>query len=158
MWKSFLRWLLRSKPEPIQGSTIYESLINQLGDIDELIDKDFVTPKARVVKLKVASEDLDMLSERLIDASVVVSGVGHFSEMWGTPLAYRQIDLETFISDDDALIHPIDWIRDHHHYIIKLLDAFIKLDDADSVYYQRKCNFVIEDLLELMIASRKCLR
>ncbi|MCY1285064.1 hypothetical protein D9M68_17410 [compost metagenome] len=158
MLKSFFRWLWRSAPEPIKGETIYESLINQLGDINELATKRFMSPKARMVKLTVVSKDLDMLSERLIDASVVVSKADHFSGAWSDPLIYRATDLETFISDGDHLIHPIDWVREHHHYIIKLLDAFMQLDEADSVYYQRKCNFVIEDILALVIASRQCIR
>jgi hypothetical protein len=158
MLKSFFKWLWRRHPEPIQGETIYESLINQLGDVDELTTKHFSIPKARVVKLSVVSDDLDMLSERLIDASVVVSEARHFSGPWSNPLVYRSTVLETFISDGDHVIHPIDWVREHRHYIIKLLDAFMKLDESDSVYYQRKCNFVIEDILALIIASRECTR
>jgi hypothetical protein len=99
-----------------------------------------------------------MLSERLIDASVVVNKADHFSGTWNDPLVYRETDLETFISDGDHLIHPIDWVVEHHHYIIKLLDGLMQLDEADSIYYQRKCNFVIEDILSLVTAARQCIR
>ncbi|MNC66456.1 hypothetical protein D3C75_1168510 [compost metagenome] len=63
-----------------------------------------------------------------------------------------------YIADAGELIHPLDWIRFHQHNIIKLLDAFMKMDAADRDYYQRKCNFVVEDILELIKASRGCVR
>lgn len=158
MWKSIFKWATRSKPEPKEGSTIFETLLNQLGDLDEIIDKPFAIARARSIVVTVVSDDLKGLSARLIDASTVVSENGHFSSQWKTPVTYHECTLETFITEDDSLVHPLDWIREHRHYIIKLLDAFMKMDDADSAYYQRKCIFVIEDVLALLAAGRKCIR
>lgn len=158
MWKAFLKWLRQADPEPKPGETIYETLLNQLGDIDELTSKDFSAAKTRLFTIRVASAGLEELSELLIDAASVASSLGHFSSSWKTPIAYHSVTLEEFISDGGHLIHPLDWIREHHHYIIKLLDSFMKMDNADIEYYQRKSNFVIEDLLAVIEASRECVR
>lgn len=158
MWKNFFRWLLRNKQEPAQGSTIYETLLNQMGDLDEINDKKFDIAKARLIKLTVASDNLGELSELLLDAAGVVGDLGYFGNHWKSPAIYRTETLEDYISDGESLIHPLDWIKYHHHYIIKLLDAFMKMDDADGEYYQRKCNFVVEDILSLLSASRGCIR
>lgn len=158
MWQALKKWLSGTESEPIHGETIYETLLNQLGDIDELTKKNFSPSKTRTIKIHVGSENLDNLSELLIDATSVVSKLGYFSSTWKTPITYRDIVFEEFISDGDHLIHPLDWIREHHHYIIKLLDSFMKMDSADIEYYQRKSNFVIEDLLAVLKASRECIR
>lgn len=158
MWQAFKKWLSGDKPEPTNGETIYESLLNQLGDIDEIIKRDFIPPKSRGIRIHVGSENLENLSNLLIDAASVVSSQGYFSASWKTPVTYRDITFEEFIADGDHLLHPLDWVREHHHYIVKLLDAFMKMDPADVEYYQRKSNFVIEDLLTVIKASRECIR
>jgi len=158
MWKWFLKWFRKKDSEPTEGATIYDNLFTQLGDLDELTKKEFSVRKARMVSIRVASSDLEDLSDRLIDAAAVVSDQGYFSDQWKYPVTFRTVGFESFISDANHLIHPLDWVREHRHHILKLLDSFGKLDKADSPYYQRKCNFVIEDILAVMVASRGCLR
>lgn len=159
MLRSIFTWIRRKEPEPIEGSNIYETIINQLGDIDELTKKTFLAPKTRTVFLVTASSNLGELADYLVEASVFVSKQQYMPERWKLKrvVAARRT-LEEYIADDDELLHPLDWVGNHRHYIIKLVDAFLTMDSADREYYQRKCNFVIEDVLALIKASRECVR
>lgn len=159
MFKQFIAWCRRAEPEPLVGENIYETLINQLGDIDDLAKRHFQLAKTRAVLLKTATVNLEELADFVIEASVVLTKGDSLSERWKTRvMQYELGTLEQFITEADKLVHPIDWIIHHRLYIVKLLDAFLKMDQADSDYYQRKCNFVVEDLLALIKASRECLR
>lgn len=159
MLKQFLAWCRRKEPVPLEGDNIYETLLNQLEDLDEIAKREFNLPKTRTVLLETATVNLEELSDFLIEASVFVSKGNPFSERWHTrSMQYELGTLESFISEASALVHPIDWVIQHRLYIVKLLDAFMKMDSADRDYYQRKCNFVVEDVLALLKASRECLR
>ena len=159
MLNKFLAWCRRKEPLPLEGETIYETLLNQLGDIDEIAKREFNIPKTRSVLFQTATVNLEELSDFLIEASVFISKGDPFSQRWHTrAMQYELGTLESFISEANALVHPIDWVIKHKLYIVKLLDAFLKMDSADRDYYQRKCNFVVEDLLALLKASRECLR
>lgn len=159
MLKQFIAWCRRKEPEPLEGENIYETLLNQLEDIHEIAKRRFNLPKTRSVLLETATVNLEDLSDYLIEASVSMTKGDSLSGRWTTrELRYELGTLESFISEADALVHPIDWVIHHKLYIVKLLDAFLKMDSADRDYYQRKCNFVVEDLLALLKASRECLR
>lgn len=159
MLRSIKRWFGRKEPVPIEGSTINETLLNYLGDIDEIAKLKFNIPKTRTTLLETATVNLEDLSDYLIEASMFVSKGRPFPPRWHTRiLQYETGTLQYFITESDVLIHPIDWIVQHRHHIVKLLEAFNKMDGADQDYYQRKCNFVIKDLISLIKASRECLR
>lgn len=159
MLKQFIAWCRRKEPEPLEGENIYETLLNQLEDIHEIAKRGFNLPKTRSVLLQTATVNLEDLSDYLIEASVSMTKGESLSGRWTTrELRYELGTLESFISEANALVHPIDWVIHHKLYIVKLLDAFLKMDSADRDYYQRKCNFVVEDLLALLKASRECLR
>lgn len=159
MFKQFLAWCRRKEPVPLEGETIYETLINQLGDIDEIAAREFIIPKTRSVLLETATVNLEELADYLIEASVFISKGDPFSPRWHDRIMkYELGTLESFILDANALVHPLDWVVHHKLYIVKLLDAFMKMDSADRDYYQRKCNFVVEDIIALIKASRECLR
>jgi hypothetical protein len=159
MLKQFIAWCRRKEPEPLEGENIYETLLNQLEDIHEIAKREFNLPKTRSVLLQTATVNLEDLSDYLIDASVTITKGDSLSGRWATrEFRYELGTLESFISEANALVHPIDWVIHHKLYIVKLLDAFLKMDSADRDYYQRKCNFVVEDLLALLKASRECLR
>jgi len=159
MFKSFMGWLRRKEAVPLEGTTIYETLLNQLEDLDEISTRHFAVPRTRTVQLETATVNLEELADYLIEASVFVSKGNAFPSRWqDRVLQYENRTLETFITEANDLIHPFDWLIAHRLYIVKLLDAFLQMDSADRDYYQRKCNFVIEDLLALAKASRECLR
>ncbi|MNH68450.1 hypothetical protein D3C73_205310 [compost metagenome] len=159
MLKQFFAWCRRKEPLPLEGENIYETLLNQLEDIDEIAKRGFNLPKTRTVLLRTATVNLEDLSDYLIDASVTITKGDSLAGRWTTrALQYELGTLESFISEANALVHPIDWVIQHKLYIVKLLDAFLQMDSADRDYYQRKCNFVVEDLLALLKASRECLR
>jgi len=159
MLRKFFTWLRRKEPEPLVGATIYETLLNQLGDLDELTKRTFSPSKAKAVTITTATQSLGELRGFLVEASVFVSRQEYMPEKWKSRvIRLSKRTLDDYIADGDDLIHPLDWLAQHRHYIIKLLDAFLKLEHAEQDYYQRKCNFVIEDLLVLATASRDCLR
>lgn len=159
MLKQFLAWYRRKEPEPLEGDNIFETLINQMEDLDALAKKSFNLPKTRTVLFKTATVNLEELSEFLIEASVAISKGDALSTRWHTRvMQYELGTLEAFISEANELVHPIDWVIQHRLYISKLLDGFMQMDQADRDYYQRKCNFVVEDVLALLKASRECLR
>ncbi len=159
MLKKLFPWIKEKPPEPPQGKTIYETLILQLGDLDEINKRAFSPAKARLEKITTATSNLEELGSFLIEASVFVSKQQYLPEKWKSRVVlFAERSLEEYIADDDELIHPLDWVIEHRHYILKLAKAFEALDQADREYYQRKCNFVIEDILALVVASRACLR
>jgi hypothetical protein len=159
MLRNLFPWLKPKEPEPPKGTSIYETLILQLGELDELNKRTFSPSKARVVSLSVASSGLDELSKLIIEASVFVSKQQYLPEKWKSrTILFGERSLEEYIADGEDLIHPLDWLLQYRHYTLKLAKGFQALDAADSEYYQRKCNFVVEDVLELIKASRACLR
>lgn len=159
MLRKIKRWFGRKEPLPIEGSTTNETLLNYLGDINEIAKLKFNVPKSRTVLLETATVNLEDLSDYLIEASLFVSKGRPFPNRWHARiLQYETGTLQHFITESDVLIHPIDWIIQHRHHIVKLLEAFDAMDQADRDYYQRKCNFIINDLLALIKASRECLR
>ncbi|MNO14023.1 hypothetical protein D3C76_36630 [compost metagenome] len=158
--RKLFTWIFGSKPPaPLEGGTIYETLINQLGDIHDLTKKQFIAPRTRRVTLETATVNIEELADFLVEAAAFVSKGETFPQRWqDRALQYESRSLEQYIADAGELIHPLDWIQAHQHYIVKLLDAFMKMDEADRDYYQRKCNFVVEDILELIKVSRECVR
>ena len=158
--RKLFTWIFGSKePEPIVGKDIYETLINQLGDIDDLVAKKFSASQTRRVAIETATANIEELADYLVEASAFVSKGDTFPQRWQDQvLKYETRTLEQYIAEAGELIHPLDWIKAHQHNIVKLLDAFMKMDAADRDYYQRKCNFVVEDILELIKSSRECVR
>jgi hypothetical protein len=159
MLKKIFNWGKQKEPDPPKGTTIYDTLKLQIGELDELNKQRFSPAKARTVKLTTASSGLEELADLIIEASVFISKQAYLPEKWKLrPVLYVERTLEEYLADGDEISHPLDWLTEHRHYILKLAKAFQALDPADSEYYQRKCNFVVEDILELFKASRVCLR
>jgi len=159
MWERFWAWLSDQEPKPLEGENIYETILNQLENLHELKQKRFMAPKARTVILLTNTESIGELRELLIESSVFVSKQEYLSERWKLMVIRPdRRTLEHYITDADDLIHPLDWLVLHQHYIIKLVNAFLLMEKADAEYYQRYCNFVIEDILALVKASRECVQ
>jgi len=160
MLTSIFPWWRRKKPAPItQGLTIYELIQFHLGELHELNLKKFSPSKAQSTKLACTTRNLEELEKLLIEASIFVSKGQYLPESWkGRSTRKRETSLDHYITEDNDLIHPLDWIELQRHHILKLTDAIQKMDRADAEYYQRKTNFIIEDLNALVAASRLCLK
>ncbi len=159
MLSSFLPWRRRKKPEPIQGATLYETLHLTLGALHELNQKSFSPSLARTVKLTLSTSSLKELGTLLVEASHCVNTQAYLPAHIKHRASRLQVmSLEAYITEADELVHPVDWLEAQQHYIQKLLTAIQTLDPAEAEYYQRKCNFIIEDLATLAKASQACLR
>lgn len=161
MLKRFLSWLFNKQPEPLVGESIYETLLNLMESIDDLANSTLILPKVSTVKVTVATINIGDLESLLIEASNVVSQGRSFSGKWRSDTALMQYSdktLEQYITQKQQILHPIDWVLSVKFFIIKLLDAFLKLDQADSDYYQRNCEFLVNDIIELIRKTRTCLR
>lgn len=158
MLTSFISKFRRKKPEPTLNLNLYDTVIHHLGELHEINQKTFSPAKARTVRIQCATENLDTLGHQLIEAALFVSKGNYLPAKWKVPLSTTRSTLEQYITEDRDLIHPLDWIEDHRHHIMKLVDAIQAMERADAEYYQRKCNFIISDIIALAEASRLCLR
>lgn len=161
MLKRFLSWLLNKEPEPLIGESNYETLLNLMESIDDLTTATLILPKISTVKITTATLNIGELESLLVEASNVVSQGRSFSGKWRSDtvqMQYSGKSLEQYITQKQQILHPIDWVISVKFFIIKLLDAFLKMDQADSDYYQRNCDFLINDIIELIRTARTCLR
>ncbi len=160
MLTSIFPWLRRKQPPVVtQGKTIFETIQLRLGELHELNQKQFSPAKAQATTLTCVTRNLEELGKLLVESSIFVSKGQYLPDSWkGRNLTLRTMTLDQYITEDNDLIHPLDWIEVQRHHILKLTEAIQKMDRADAEYYQRKTNFIIEDLIALADASRLCLR
>lgn len=161
MLKRFLSWLFNKPPEPIIGESIYETLLTLMESVDDLASKTLILPKVSTVKITTATLNIGELESLLVEASNVVSQGKSFSGKWRSDtgsMQYSDKSLEQYITQKQQIFHPIDWLVSVKFFIIKLLDAFLKMDQADRDYYQRNCDFLVNDIIELIGKVRTCLR
>ena len=159
MIKWLTGWLFGGSEEPPETEDIYQKIIEEIGADNELSDLNFIPVKSRSVLMTSTSKSLVELQELLIESAVIVSKQDYIPTKWkGKYTTVMTQPLDTYISDEDDILHPFDWIENHRHYIIKLVDAVLKMDRAEREYYQRFINFIIVDILNLLNASKECVR
>ena len=159
MIKWLTGWLFGGSEEPPETEDIYQKIIEEIGADNELSDLKFIPVKSRSVLMTSTSKSLVELQELLIESAVIVSKQDYIPTKWkGKYATVMTQPLDTYISDEDDILHPFDWIENHRHYIIKLVDAVLKMDRAEREYYQRFINFIIVDILNLLNASKECVR
>ncbi|MNP88982.1 hypothetical protein D3C85_13760 [compost metagenome] len=159
MFKQLFGWLFGVKEEqPVQGD-IYQTILDKIGVNDDLTNINFIPSRSRSVSLMVTTSSLLELQEALIQGSLVAAAQGYIPAKWKGKYTNRELrPLDAYITDADELIHPLDWIESHRHYIIKLIDSILKMDQSEREYYHRSINFIIEDILSLLEASKGCVR
>lgn len=148
----------RRPEKEYQGETPYDTLIHQIGVLHELTSRTFIPSLTRRVIIHSSTQDVTQLSSTLIEATVFCHSRTYIPDHWSKVQWVNQPhSFADYITVDAELIHPIDWIDLHRHYIEKLAKAFLSMDRADREYYQRKCGFLIDDLLALIASSKQCL-
>ena len=159
MIKWLPEWLFGGSKEPPETEDIYQKIIEKIGADNELTDLNFIPVKARSVLMTATSKNLVELQELLIESAVIVSKQVYFPANWSGKYSSTMTQpLDTYISDGDEILHPFDWVENHRHFIIKLVDAVLKMDRSEREYYQRFINFIIVDILNLLNASKECVR
>lgn len=160
MFKRLLNWILRkdTKEKNTKPLSQYEEVKTYLGEVDELAEKTFKPGLANRLEMTATCKSISELEDDLYDAVDVVCKGGYFDDVWKVKnRTSQQTSLGRFITHQRYLIHPVDWIRFHHSAIGRLFDAFEKMDTADQAYYRRLCSFVLDDIHQLCMVSRKAL-
>lgn len=160
MLKLLARVLLGREESPQQEQDIFQTIIEKIGGDNELKHLRFIPYKAKKVEIVTTVENLPMLTEALLEAMATVVTAQYLPEKWKGKAAEpkQSRSLESFISDGNEILHPYDWVETNRHYIIKLVDAFLKMDPAEREYYLRFTTIIIEDILSMLSACEVCSR
>lgn len=158
MLKLLKRLLFGGDKEQPDQEDIFQTIIEKIGVDNELNTKNFLPAKARKVELVTSAKSLTELESALLDGARCLPAGLYIPEKWKVVHPRKKRFLDNFISDGDELLHPLDWVETHRHLIIRLVDAYLKMDRADREYYHRFTSFIIEDILSVLNASEDCVR
>lgn len=155
----FKQWFKSKEPDPIP-ITPKDTITRFIGDIKTYQEKDLNLAKSKSIRIDVYTRSLEELGKLLRQSSVFISKHEYIPDKWKmTERKLRTSTLEDFISEDlRTILHPIDWLVSQAYYITKIMDALSTMDEAEYDYYQRQCNFIIEDLASLITGVDKIVR
>lgn len=158
MFKQLVRWW-RKKATSHREESSYEYIILRMGVLDALSSRTFSPSLAMRLSVSVHCPNIETLGDDIIEASQIVQQRTYYSTQWKERVRSSSTVLfSDFISDGPELIHPVDWLNHHRHYILKLVDGLLLVDDADLAYYNAGCLHLIEDIIAVINACDACVR
>lgn len=159
MFKFIRSFFSRNKEDDEIPLSSTDNILDFIGGIKTHQQKTFKPSKTKTITLSVHTQNLEELRPLLAQAAIFISKGEYVPEAWKYKVRVKKpITLEDYLSDtQNTLVHPVDWLIENDYYIKKILTALSKLDEADSDYYNRQCQFIIDDLSSLVTSLKNIL-